>query len=593
MALKCREKEIEMLLHYKPGTDRFVIGDPGRVRQILLNLLSNAIKFTEQGHILLTIESSNKSSETTLFQVTIQDTGIGIAEDRLEYIFNKFDQEDSSTTRKYGGTGLGLAICQQLCTMMQGDILVESRKGKGSTFTFTMRLDINKQAPPVSTDVDDYEHLKDLKTLIVDDSEIARTILIEQLSALEMQLVSASSGRTAIELLKQSLTENTPFDIAIIDHHIADIDGETLGKEIVEQQLLANGIMVFMTSSPHKGDGSRLKEMGFDGYLTKPAYPSEVAQIISLIWDTKQQGKNFPLVTRHTLQEVKTGKREKTIFAHTQVLLVEDNPINTMVATELLERHACIVTPAGNGLEALALVNERSFDLIFMDCQMPEMDGFEATAEIRKLQSNDSVEQAPIIAFTANAMQSDQEKCLNAGMDDYISKPVCEESLEKVLVKWLPHKSKTVTHSQEEEQAETQLKPNEAVNEYPEELDMKAFNTLKQLFGDKFNSVIEQHIQNALENVHRVEAAIQHDDWQTAERAAHSLKGTSLQFGAINLNKVAIEMETSAKNEELESTTALLAKLKAAQQQAAHAMLKQIGMNAEIPPPHGKQPIIG
>ena len=593
MALKCREKEIEMLLRYKPNTERFVIGDPGRVRQILLNLLSNAIKFTEQGHILLTIESSQKSNEATLFQVTIQDTGIGIAEDRLENIFNKFDQEDSSTTRKYGGTGLGLTICQQLCTMMQGDILVESQKGKGSTFSFTMQLGTNKQAQPISADVDNYEHLKGLKTLIVDSSEIASTILMEQLSAIEMQFASASSGQTAIELLKQSVTESEPFDIAIIDHHMADIDGETLGKEIVQQQLLANGTMIFMTSSPHKGDGLRLKEIGFDGYLTKPAYPSEVAQILSLIWNAKQQGQDIPLVTRHTLQEVKTGKREKTLFAHTQILLVEDNPINAMVATELLERHGCIVTPAGNGLEALALVNERSFDLIFMDCQMPEMDGFEATAAIRKFQPSGSAEQTPIVAFTANAMQSDHEKCLNAGMDDYISKPVSQESLEKVLTKWLPHKLKTVIHSEEDEQAEIPSEPSEASNEYPEDLDLGAFNTLKQLFGDKFSSVIELHIQNAQENVNRVEAAVQQGDRKTAERAAHSLKGTSLQFGTINLNRVAVEVEALVKDGKLESATASLAQLKAAQQQAAHAMLKQIGMDTGTPPSHDKQQIIG
>ena len=593
MALKCREQGIEMLLRYKPNTERFVVGDPGRVRQILLNLLSNAIKFTEQGYILLTVESFEKSNKKTPFQVTVQDTGIGITEDRLESIFNKFDQEDSSTTRKYGGTGLGLTICQQLCAMMQGDIWVESQKGKGSTFSFTMQLGMNTQTPPSYANLGDYEQFKGLKALIVDDTEIAHIILMEQLSELQMRLTSTSSGQMAIETLEQAIKEDDPFDIIIIDYLMPEMDGETLAKQIAQHQLLTDGIMIFVTSAPRKGDGSRLKALGFDGYLTKPVYSSEVAQILSLAWNAKQQGQSIPLVTRHTLQEAKAGGHKKSIFSHTQILLVEDNPINVMVATELLEGHGCTITPAGNGLEALDLVKERSFDLIFMDCQMPEMDGFEATAAIRKLQANGPAEQTPIIAFTANAMQSDQEKCLNAGMDDYISKPVSQESLEKVLIKWLPHKLKTVTHDEEEEQAEAPSQPSERADQYPDNLDMKAFNTLKQLFGEKFPSTIEQHIQNAHKIVTNVEEAIQQNDLKTVERAAHSLKGTSAQFGAIRLNSIAVEMESLAKNGATDNAKALLTKLKTAQQQAADAMLQQLGMDIETVHPNDKQQLQG
>ncbi len=572
MALKCREKNLEMLLRYKPGTQRLVIGDPGRVRQILLNLLSNAIKFTEQGYILLTVESIETMDEKVFFNIAVQDTGIGIAEDKLEHIFNKFDQEDSSTTRKYGGTGLGLSICQQLCNMMHGDIQVDSQKGEGSTFRLTMKLNVSEEQPASYANLGNYDQLKGLKTLVVDDTEIARTILIEQLSVLQMRLSSVDSGKLAIETLRQAIAENDPFDIVITDYHMPEINGETLVKQISQLDLLVNGAMLFITSSPRKDESSRLKSMGVDGYLTKPVYPSEVSQILSLVWDTKQQGQDIPLITRHTIREAKTGGRKKSLFTDTQILLTEDNPINVMVATELLEGYGCTVTPAGNGREALMMIKERRFDLIFMDCQMPEMDGFEATAAIRKHQTNNVAEQTPIIAFTANAMKSDQEKCLNAGMDDYISKPVNQESLENVLAKWLPHKLQKVMNHQEEEQGQS-IK---IFAEYSEALDLEVFYKLKKIFGEKFSSAIEQHTQNSHKNVKCVETAIQQGDFKTLERAAHSLKGSSAQFGAIYLSAVAVNMETLAKSEELDKASILLAELKTAQEQVAHAMLQQI-----------------
>ncbi len=590
MALKCQEKNIEMLLRYKPDCEHFVIGDPGRVRQILLNLLSNAIKFTEKGHILLTVEPFRKHKEIASFRVTIKDTGIGIASDRVDHIFNKFDQEDGSTTRKYGGTGLGLTICRQLCTLMQGNILVESEKGKGSTFSFIIQLSVNSQASPIYAHPDSYSHLKGLKTLIVDDTEVAHTILKEQLSILQMRLTSTNSGQAALTTLKKAIAENDPFDIAIIDSHMPEMDGEHLAKEILQQHLLADGIMIFITSAPRKGSAAHLKTLGFSGYLTKPTHPSEVPQILALAWDAKQQGQDIPLVTRHTLQEARTGGHKKAIFPHTQILLAEDNPVNVMVATELLEGHGCTVTPAGNGLEAVALVKKRHFDLIFMDCQMPEMDGFEATAEIQKLPSNNTTQQTPIIAFTANAMQSDKEQCLNAGMDDYISKPVSQESLEKILTKWLPHKLKgaKTEETEETEEIETSSQSLASSSTNSNILELEIFNTLKQLFGDRFTSAIEQHTQNAQKNVHQIKEALKQNDLKTAERAAHSLKGASMQFGAISLGSVAAEIEALAKKGKPDNAKALLAQLTTSQQQAAHAMLQRVGIEAEASPPNNK-----
>ncbi len=576
MALKCQEKGVEMLLRYKPGTEQFVIGDPGRVRQILLNLLSNAIKFTEQGHIVLSVGSSAETDEIVAFCISVQDSGIGIAEDRQEHIFNKFDQEDSSTTRKYGGTGLGLAICQQLCSMMQGDIKVESNKEQGSTFTFSIKLKVNKQAPSANARSESYEQLKGLKTLIVDDSDMACTILEEQLLALQMYPLSVSSGEEVIHALEKAIADHDPFDIVIMDYHMPEMDGEALVKELSKRDLLSNGVMLFVTSSAHKGPNSRLKSLGFDGYLSKPTYPAEIAQILSLVWDAKQQGQDVPLVSRHMLKEVKTAGRKKPVFTHIQILLVEDNPVNVMVATELLEGYGCTVTPAGNGLEALLLVKARSFDLIFMDCLMPEMDGFEATLEIRKLEAKRASVRMPIVAFTANAMQTDQEKCLDAGMDDYISKPVSQEALEDVLATWLSHKLVTITHD-EKEKTSTSEQTTDITVEHSAVLDMIVFDELKHLFADKFTSVIEHHVQRAHENVKRMDVAIQQGDIDTLERLAHSLKSASAQFGALHLNVVALEMEILAQSGALDNAGIVLNKLRTAQEQLAVAMRQQIG----------------
>ena len=579
MAIKCREKNVEMLLRYKPDTKRFVIGDPGRVRQILLNLLSNAVKFTQQGNILLTIESApddQPDSNFATFKISAKDSGIGIAEEKLSRVFNKFDQEDSSTTRKYGGTGLGLAICQQLCTLMHGNIKVESQKGNGSTFSFTIKLNINPEPSEELSIKNKFDNLKGLKTIIIDDCKVARTIFEEQLSTLPMRdVTSATSAEVAINALQQAINNDDPFDIAIIDYHMPDMNGEELATEISKQNLLNHGAILFVTSFPRKGDRRRLQSLGIDGYLEKPTHPSEIAQILSLIWDAKSTNKKIPLVTRHTLQEAISGSRQKPMLTNAQILLAEDNPININVATKMLEGYGCTVTPAGNGLEALALTKLRDFDLIFMDCQMPEMDGFEATAEIRKLQEKEpDQEYPPIIAFTANAMKSDREKCLNAGMDDYISKPVSQASLEKILVKWLSHKVEMVEDNNNEDENTTQ--PATECPELLAMLDLEPFNQLKGMFGDRFAQIIEQHTQNALHNISHIEDAIQQDDLELLERSAHSIKGASAQFGAKKFSETVFKMETLAKEGDLESAKVLFSELQQAQQDAAQAMLQQI-----------------
>ena len=576
MALKCREKNVELLLRFKPGTERHVLGDPGRVRQILLNLLSNAIKFTEKGHILLTIESTETPNKNISYKVSVEDTGTGIAKNKLNSIFNKFDQEDASTTRKFGGTGLGLAICQQLCNMMNGDIDVQSEKGKGSTFSFTIQLKANPEAGRTYEGLDDYKQLQGLKALVVDDNEIARLVITEQLSTLHIESTTVDSGPSALDALRNANQSEKNYDIVITDFCMPVMNGEMFAKEMYRENLF-NGVLILITSAPNKDDGAHFKSLGFDAYLTKPCHPSELPQVLTLTWAAKRKGTDIPLVTRHTIQTVKTGARKKRIFANTQILLVEDNPINITVATELLEGYQCTVTPAGNGLEAVKLVKERTFDLVFMDCQMPEMDGFEATQEIRQYQTTRNLDRVPIVAFTANAMKSDQEKCLNSGMDDYISKPVNQESLEKVLTKWLAQKMIETEEDIISPTKELQTPATLPHANHDNILDIDSFGKLKKLFNSKFPMVIEQHTQNAAANVELAQQAFEQSDLETLSRAAHSIKGASAQFGAIQLNQLAAEMELLAKNGHLEQAGSLIPDLRAAQENIAVVMLENAG----------------
>jgi|GEM_PF-1009273 len=581
MAIRCRDKNLEILLRYKPGTPRFIIGDPGRIRQIMLNLLSNAIKFTEQGHVSLTVEQDqdNASDETASIRVSVQDTGVGIAKDKHDLIFNQFDQADGSTTRKYGGTGLGLSISKQLTEMMGGTINVKSREGEGSVFSFTMKLreSDNKELAEISI-ADDFSPFIGLNTLIVDDIEISRTIITEQIAGLNMNVKTADSGQKALSMLELAAKQNNAFDIVITDYHMPGMDGEMLAENISQNELIKDTVLIFVTSSPRRGDGKRLKELGINGYLIKPVYPSEIPKILAVIWAARQGNKDIPLVTRYTIQAVKTQAREKVSFSNAHILLAEDNPVNQMVASEMLEGHGCTVTPAGNGLEVVQLIKQRDFDLIFMDCQMPDMDGFEATKKTREYENKIKSGKIPIIAFTANAMQGDKEKCMAAGMDDYISKPVSQEAIENVLSKWLPHKLIPELNNQNNKQGNhAEDKDNQETTKSDDILDMSVFNSLKKLFGEKFENAINQQTEVSRNNIAKANEAIQADDSETLERAMHSLKSSCRQFGALNLGNIAEKVEESAKENNMVRAKKLFLSLLVMHEQVEQYMIHQSG----------------
>ena len=437
MAVKAHEKKIELLLRFAPNTPRFVIGDPGRIKQIIFNLISNAIKFTDSGHVLISIEGKQGANHHAHYQIEIEDTGLGIPTDKLDYIFNKFTQGDGSTTRKFGGTGLGLAICRQLTHMMGGDLGVRSALGVGSTFwvEIPLRMDMSSAAikPPFS-----YTVLKDTHVLVVEDNEAARSIAMEQLKAVGAIGMGVSDAHQGLNAMRSMSAKQTPFRFVLLDYLLPDMDGMDLAKLIKSDVALRDTPIILLTSALIRGDGKRLSEIGFSGYLPKPYNGSDLLDMMALSL-TRPQAE---LLTRYSLKEYKNASkhidRRNMRFEHAQILVVEDNPVNQHVAGSLLSRLGCQAIMAADGEEAVRLVKQRRFDMILMDCQMPTMDGYEATRIIRMLEAQRDMPRTPIVALTANAMKGDDQACLDAGMDGYLSKPIKPDDLSEALLVWLP-----------------------------------------------------------------------------------------------------------------------------------------------------------
>ena len=543
IAVKSRESGVELMIRYAPETARQVIGDPGRIRQILINLLSNAVKFTSEGHVIVSVSSALASDGQVNFRFSVEDTGIGISNEKLRAIFNKFDQADNSTTRKFGGTGLGLSICKDLTGMMGGDIGVESEVGKGSHFWFTIVMPLNTDpvaAPPKA----DHQLLANRRVLIVDDSSIAREIVIEELKPFVSHYAEAETAQEALKMMLKGETEGSPFDIVLTDYCMPEMDGAMLAQEIRTNNCFDSVMLAIMTSAPSKGDGKYMKSLGFSAYLTKPIFPMEVLDILSQAWNGWQQDQDLPLVTRHSMKERGSVSSERLKLKHAEILLVEDNPVNRMIATNILEGFGCLVTPAGNGLEALISTEQRQFNLIFMDCQMPEMDGFEASQEIRSQEAKGGRPRTPIIAFTANAMEGDREQCLAAGMDDYLTKPVQPHEVEGMLRKWL------VDNPEFHEVTE----PDESFVPVDDALvKMEILDSLKAVIGDQYIALLERYVSLSVDMGASISSAIEANDTEAVKVSVHNIKGAAKQMGAEYLGDLAEELEQLAAEGKIEA----------------------------------------
>ena len=453
VAVYAYEKGLEMTCLVDPDVPALLRGDPGRLRQIITNLIGNAIKFTTQGEVALHVTLDNEDNNMVTIRFAVKDTGCGIPADKLDILFDAFTQADSSTTRKFGGTGLGLTISKQLCKMMSGQIGVESKEGKGTMFWFTARLNKQPHGREMEITTLDDVSLKGLRILAVDDNKTNRRVVAGMLSSWKCRHEEVEDSATALDRLRAAAASGDPFRIAILDMLMPEMDGETLGKIIKDDSALRDTVLVIMTSVGARGDAGRFEKAGFSVYLTKPVKQSRLFNCLITAIGSKPSDHTLPdrIITRYTVAEKSKQK--------TRILLAEDNIINQKVALKVLEKLGYRADVAATGLEALKALKMILYDMVLMDVQMPEMDGLEATREIRKrekliaqkkdagfsdklsdlsFQHSARSKHIPIIAMTAHAMKGDKEMCLKAGMDDYLTKPILPGKFGETIARWIP-----------------------------------------------------------------------------------------------------------------------------------------------------------
>src|SRR3984957_252307 len=430
LGFRAHQKGLELMYEVQPYLPESFIGDPGRLRQIIVNLVGNAIKFTEHGEIIVTVDAGKKARHATELIFAIKDTGIGIPLDKQEIIFDGFSQADGSMARKYGGSGLGLAICAKLVAMMSGKIWLESSEAGGSTFYFTAFLQPHAQDPAARRPPRQLEELKGLHVLVVDDNSTNRRVLTGLLARWRMDFTAVEGAHAALTALAQAQAEGRSFRLILLDGHMPNVDGFALAEQIQKQSNPMHAVVMMLTSAGHLGDGARCRALGISAYLVKPVRQRELLNAICQVLGAGPQAPALPLVTRHTLHEEKLSSR---------ILLAEDNAVNQILAVRLLEKRGYSVVVAANGRAAVEALERENFNLGLMDIQMPGMDGFEATAAIREAEKLTG-KRIPIVAMTAHALKGDQDRCMASGMDGYVSKPIRSMDLFAVIDRLLVSK---------------------------------------------------------------------------------------------------------------------------------------------------------
>jgi len=567
-------KDLELTYDLGEDIPRFVSGDPARLRQIFLNLLGNAVKFTEKGEVGLTVISCNQGATShggLCLEFAVHDTGIGIVHDKLGDIFSAFSQADGQVTRKYGGTGLGLTITKQLIEMMGGCIHVESEIGNGSRFTFQIWL---RKADEPEEICQQEAPLKDVRILVVDDTATNRHVLSLMLKRLHIEAHDqASHGQMALDMIDQAERQGRPYRLILLDARMPDMDGFDVAEKLRAEPRHAQTSLLMLTSSGMRGDAIRCKELGLDAYLTKPVTLTELREAMeATLGKTSAAGK---LITRHSLEET----RDK----HT-ILLAEDNLVNQKLAVKLLEKNGHKVHVAENGRIAVEAWQAGQFDLILMDMMMPEMDGLEATRRIRELEKQfggTSPKHIPIVAMTANAMQGDRERCLESGMDGYVSKPVKPESLFEEIQRVIQKAASCIQTAPQTRTAATvpSTAPTTAAQARYERLPIyDRADALSRIADDEelLNTLVEMFQGDAPGYLTEIEAAIEAMDMPRLIRAAHTLKGVLATFSARRGETRARELEQLAKTGDM----ALCAQLARTLGTDVHEFLELLGKHA-------------
>ena len=525
-AFKAAEQGLEVLFDIDADVPCSLVGDPTRLQQVLTNLVNNAIKFTQKGEVVIRATVDNHHNEQVMVRFTVQDTGIGMNREQLGRLFQSFSQADSSTTRKYGGTGLGLAISKQLVELMGGEIGVESEPGVGTTFHFTLPYSINDEPKQPLTTVD-YQALKGTRILIVDDNKTARQILQHSLDQRTFTAHTAASGAEAMEMIWQAQQEGAPYQAVLMDWKMAGMDGIEAARNIQADQRLQTIPTIIMVSAYHRGDfESNLEAVEISSWVSKPASPSILFNAIAEAVMDKSP-------STHGIEpsDNASTKSHGRQLQGLQVLLAEDNHVNQMVAEQILASAGIEVTTVTDGRLAVEAVEQQHFDLVLMDIQMPEMDGYQATQIIRE-QFN-AIE-LPIIAMTANAMQGDREKALEAGMNDHIPKPIDVNILFTTLQQWKRYKKGNNTPSEEGDITTT---------ERPATLDIE--EGCARLMGNRelYQTVVEAFIEdseNLMQQLHQQQAD---SEWEQAKRTLHALKGSAANISAHHTTALAQQLE--------------------------------------------------
>lgn len=545
ISIKADEKGLEFINVFDAQVPSLLRGDPGRLRQILINLAGNSIKFTEKGEVAIRTELESEDATHAIVRISVIDTGIGIPKDKLDRLFQSFSQADTSITRKYGGTGLGLAISKQLAKKMGGAIGVESEEGKGSIFWFTAVLEKQPEGREQKKVLP--EDITGKRFLIVDDNKTNRYILKRQLTLWGCRYEETSGGEEALEKLKTGFEDKDPFEIAILDMQMPEMDGAQLGKKIKQNPDLKNTILVLMSSMGQRGDAKKLKDIGFTAYLMKPVKQSQLFDCLTAvagIHKKPEEKQGATIVTRHSLLEDRKHNM--------RILLAEDNRINQKVAVNILKKLGYSADIAANGEEAVKALEMISYDVVLMDCQMPEMDGYEATREIRNPESRVLNHDVTIIAMTANALKEDRNNCLESGMDDYLSKPVKPQQLDDMLKKWL---SKQSANSAGKPLLLEKVQPEKKVLDWAGFLERTMYDEkiAKEIFNEYLNE-----IPIRIENISK---ALNNGDLLELKREAHTLEGSSANAGAIGLKEIAYKIEQSAADEDFKKAAALVLEL--------------------------------
>ena len=552
LAFRADEKGLELLCEISPEISEVVLGDPGRLRQILINLIGNAVKFTEEGEVGLSVRAESIEAETAVIHFLVSDTGVGIAPEKLTSIFDSFSQADTSTTREFGGTGLGLTISRRLVEMMGGRIWVESEPGIGSRFHFSVKLGIQHAPPIVLENPNAPVALLGVRVLIVDDNRTNRRILEGLVRNWGMIPTVASSGEKALLELTAADAASQAFDLILTDMHMPKMDGFGLIEQIQQSSGLSTSTIMMLSSGGHRGDAARCDQLGIAAYLLKPVRQSELRDAIEQVLGAKERSSALPMITRTTL--IRHGDPAKSLH----ILLAEDNPVNQKLALRLLEKRGHHVTLAGNGKEALAAIEKRAFDLVLMDIQMPELDGLEATALLRKRERGTGTRQ-PVVAMTALAMKGDRERCLAAGMDGYLSKPIRSQELDEMLDRYL------AAGRQPQSAAEPQIIEDNII--CVDEL-------LNRIDGDRsfLTELLDVFRLDYPAQIRAGREAARNGDEEGLHRVAHSLKGALKNLAAPTASAFAVELEVMAHNGDPELATGKIGELETEIQRVVQAL---------------------